>query len=238
MSENEMPDGVKMPLRSFQDIELEVGTWSAKNFGMQETPYLRVYKAGRIKAGQPRGPMDVAGAPKKGDFVVGLDSLAPLLGIMEEIGELAASPKTDDKRDALADIAIYLCDYLFREELGWPKYFNTIDFIPYKPPATGLITYAGQLCRCHLKRHQRIRGMEDYVAFKTAQRKAIVGLVFHLDRVAHSYGWHILELLNFTWATIVSKRDWKKDAEAGGGHAHGNSSGVPNLEIPPFNEEE
>ena len=82
--------------------------------------------------------------------------------------------------------------------------------------------HTGRLFRCHLKRHQRIRGMEDDQKFHACRMEAIRGIVWHLQEVARDQerGTNLLLLLNATWNGIVKKRDWRADAVAGGGHSH------------------
>jgi len=88
--------------RSLKEIQKEVASWSETNFGQQVS--------------------QVTGFP--------LGSLAPLLGIMEELGELChcvlkhhqgirgyddPSKYEPERDDALADILVYLCDFASRE---------------------------------------------------------------------------------------------------------------------------
>lgn len=90
------------PANTLHALQMEIGAWSRKNFGNQESK--------------------VTGNP--------LYSLAPLLGIVEELGELTHAVLKhhqgirgmDDldtyeaaRDDAVADMLIYLCDFACRE---------------------------------------------------------------------------------------------------------------------------
>lgn len=209
-------------MQTFQQIQFQIGSWSAKNFGCQETPYLRVRRAGNIERGRPRAKGDVSGLPLGDPVVVELGALAPLMGMVEELGELAEANAARDRDDAVGDIAVYLCDYLCREGLAWPERFTIPDADQYIPPLAGLMLHIGKLFRCHLKRHQRIRGMENDEAFHAARMDAIRGIVWHLEDVSRNAdrGTNLLVILNATWNGIVSKRDWRADAAGGGGHSH------------------
>lgn len=89
-------------MQTLQQIQTAVGEWSEKNFGGQETPFIAVHEGG----------------PKKGTAMLG--SLAPLMGVAEELGELAGARNDHDRRDALGDILIYFCDYGAREKFVLP----------------------------------------------------------------------------------------------------------------------
>jgi NTP pyrophosphatase (non-canonical NTP hydrolase) len=88
--------------KSLQEIQVEIGIWSRVNFGDQTSKV----------TGQSLGP------------------LAPLLGVVEELGELCHAVLkhhqgirkfSDDmvysreRDDAIADVLIYLCDFACRE---------------------------------------------------------------------------------------------------------------------------
>lgn len=211
-------------MQTFEKIQFQVGAWSLKNFNGQETPYLNVRFAGEVRdcarnKGDAPGP--AWDALHSEALVVSLGGLAPLMGLVEEVGELCGAKSRTDAQDALGDIAIYLCDYLCRENIQWPTRIELPVEQQYTAaPVTGIVVCLGALHHCHLKRFQRIRGMHDLKAFEAKRMEALHGLVWHMELVAENANDDLLTLLNHTWNTIVNKRDWKKDAGGGGGHTH------------------
>lgn len=209
-------------MQTFENIQQQVGEWSRKNFGWQETPYLSVYGPGTIRPDQPRGQDDRAGVPVPPPLCVGLGSLAPLLGLVEEVGEMITAEDNTGRHDAIGDIAIYLCDYCSREGIPWPGGWQDIDPAEQCEPFEGIVGAVGAMAHCHLKRHQRIRGFHDHSVFLRARGRALRSLIWHLDRVARAGGKaDLLTVLNETWTKIVKKRDWKSDAVSGGAAAEG-----------------
>jgi hypothetical protein len=129
----------------------------------------------------------------------------PLLGIIEEAGELS---EADCKRsllgiaDALADIMIFALDYC--SGMGWD-----VGALWTMPSSTGpagfagILQFLGKLSHAHLKAAQGIRVNEDHVA---EGQKALAGLFAWLR--ARDSG--IVEKTEETWQK-VRKRDWKAD---------------------------
>ena len=207
-------------MQSFEQIRAQVGAWSRENFGDQETPFLKVYEAGNIGPNK-RDKADTPGPEWQGvnPLVAGLGGLAPLLGIAEEVGELAGANTKADAKDAVGDIAIYTCDYLTREGVAWPD--KEVPKQSFVDPLTGLVAFLGQLNHCHLKRLQRIRGFHDKEHFEAKRLEALRGFLWHLELAAQeATNSNLLIVLNSTFHAIVEKRNWKKDAAAGGGHVH------------------
>lgn len=89
--------------RLFDRLIAEVGAWSHDNFGHQTSKWQT-----------PKGPSNVSQQ-------LCLGHVAPLLGIIEECGELKEAYSKGDKelvRDSIGDIFIYLADYFYRTNLG------------------------------------------------------------------------------------------------------------------------
>lgn len=197
-------------MQTFKQIQFNIGHWSLENFGNQDTPYLAVSQAGTVRRNQPRGPEDAPGDLLP-DSSVALDSLAPLLGMVEELGELADAATELDTEDACADIGIYLCDYLCRMDMVWPT--NPV-LDTNKDPLQGMVSAVGKLAHATLKRHQRIRGMHSPQDYRKAVADAVRELVYYLKvYTAKATNTTLLEAMNQTWNKIVSKRDWRKDPE-------------------------
>lgn len=190
-------------MRSVKDIQIDVAIWSTRNFGHQQS---------------------------KVDPDLFLGSLAPLLGIGEELGEYFEEGKLEDSLDALADMGVYLCDYAAREGFTLPDMVEAYNSIPQEEHSmdavAGLAIYLGRLFNCTLKRHQGIKGMDNRDAYVEKRDAAVRGLLTCLDRcVAEEHPEagrerDFTELLDETYQNIVKKRNWKEDPETGGGHNH------------------
>lgn len=102
-----------MSEKSLREIQAEVGRWSINNFGFQ------VSKRTGVELG----------------------SLAPLMGMGEELGELfhavlkhhqgiremaLMSAYEEARNDALADILIYMCDFATREDVDLQAVLNKV----------------------------------------------------------------------------------------------------------------
>lgn len=203
-------------MKTYIELQSEIGSWSLANFGNQETPYLRTAGRGTVVADTPRD-QGTAGEPLYTGFLVCMDSLSPLMGIVEEFGEIADSLLANNKdeiEDAIGDVAVYLCDYLCRECINWPPDNNPLELD--ENSALGLQSAIGKLCHAHLKRFQRIRGMHDIKAFHNKRSEAVRLLVWNLENYAmYVTGKSLLHILNRVWTGVVAKRNWKKDSTKG-----------------------
>lgn len=171
-----------------RDIQKQVGHWSQNNFGTQLAKY--------------------------GSFAgVDLLELAPLMGLCEEVGELAEATTAADALDALGDVGIYLMDYCSRAGVDIVDVVATTGVDPkwyMGPPAVNHISAAvAMLQRAHLKQAQGIRGFDDLAVFVNAQHMAIAVLWVALNRCTE-----LVELKDYTTdilqpvARKVLKRDW------------------------------
>jgi len=168
-------------MKTLSEIQSEVDRWSLLNFGSQQS----------MSTG------------------ANLYSLAPLLGIVEEVGEYETASIAGDEpgmRDAIGDILIYLCDFASREYAcklllfdGKPTTFQT------------LTTTVGFLCHCVLKRHQGIRGMDNENFYNANRDSAINQLMLVISGICNNVlNDSVIDILNETWES-VQKRDWKKN---------------------------
>lgn len=194
-----------------------VGQWSQANFGQNLTALHPVVLPTATDEAQ-----------------VGLGSLCPLMGLGEEIGELFADMDSEaDMLDAVGDVCIYALDYAYREGVAVESRFFTPTPACHRgkgvDPLAGMVVAYGKLLRCHLKRYQRIRGMDNVAAFNEARDGAYRALLHHLADYAAQY-WpqsNVLMIANQTWANVVAKRDWKAAPQDGGGHTHDNGPSRP-----------
>ena len=169
-------------------------------------------------------------SPQKFIFPLCLNSLAPLMGITEEIGELTEQfillNKThendasllsiyEEVKDALGDICVYLCDYCEREKLNLAHIILSTK--PEENAYSGcsnnnLVIANGRLYHATLKRHQGIRGFDNFEKYADAQANAISQIWRACDTLADKLlaGKPLLLILQETWEKVVSKRNWKK----------------------------
>lgn len=127
----------------------------------------------------------------------------PLLGLVEEAGELAEADSDRDLAaisDALADIMIFSLDYC--SAMGWDAgaIWESNAEIP-NAGFIGMLKSLGKLAHAHLKAAQGIRVSEDHEA---AGKKAL-GELFACLRVKDA---SLVERTSLTWQK-VKKRDWK-----------------------------
>ena len=165
----------------------EVGMWSKENFGEQQS--------------------------KSRDIMLG--SLAPLLGIMEEVGELMEAECKESigesaheaRLDAVGDILIYFCDYIYREEVTLR--YNHCEQLTSDSRVPMVLV--GKLCHATLKRHQGIRGYDVAAKYHAEIEKVATELVDWLFHYAGDMGLDLMTVGEQVWKTVVSKRNWKKD---------------------------
>lgn len=206
-------------MQTFEQIKKQVGEWNIANFGNQETPHLRDVPVALLPPDKRQRMYDLGRT-----MVVALGSLAPLMGMMEELGELYEADVAGDPggaADATGDIAIYLCDYCCREGIKFPARPVLPEEKQYDDTLAGMVVYLGRLYHCTLKRHQGIRGMSFDGLYNQTRDDAVVGFAWHLHKYAHvAKDINLLTILNTTWHKIVKKRDWRADPNEGGGHSH------------------
>jgi len=185
-----------------------IGTWSKEQFGNQS-----------------------------GDNLI-LGRVAPLLGMIEEFGELESTEDIVEIKDAVADLVIFLFDYCERAKIPaqavaeeFAVRGNEIEdgltgFLHNSQESLqslkrGLILALTKLANAELKRVQGIRGFSDnekyYNTIKTAVKNIIFMLygIWFIQNVKHGkkHG-RLFDNIVQTWEK-VSKRNWKKNKETG-----------------------
>lgn len=180
-----------------RSLQAEIGNWSYVNFGHQESKRIRV--------------MD-----KDGESVAALDHLAPLMGIMEELGEFNSADIACDRVDAIADMSIYFFDYCNRSMIDVVEMINSYEGTKHTLPP--LVSALGKMFHVELKHLQGIRRYADPIYYLQEKKKAAFLFIMSLASVAHEYsppGISLADLTKQTWDAIVSKRDWKKNVQTG-----------------------
>jgi len=199
-------------MQTFEQIQFQVGAWNIEQFGGHETPYLAVYEPGTIQYNRARAEGERPGT-RHHSFVTALGSLAPLMGLVEEVGELMVDDG-DEKacQDAIGDIAGYLCEYCCRENIPFPGRAELAKREQYTSPGAGLVVYLGRLYHCHLKRYQRIRGYHDPGVFTPARAEALRGFVWHLTEFAKKHTkTNLLTILNQVWNKVKKRKYNEQD---------------------------
>lgn len=181
----------------------EINTWSVKNFSHN------AYK-----------PTWTADSPAPI-----LSYYASLLGIVEELGELAIASSPEKLIDSFADILIFLLDYTHRSGclLG-----NAIRQVPEPLPTMNafreevkgknpealttvwlcqLDLHVKRLCQTELKRCQGIRGMQKSSDYERTRNGLAVMIYHYTSLLCFSSGIHPLTLTSYVWQQ-VRQRDW------------------------------
>lgn len=186
-------------MKTMRELTVSISSWAQANFGNTPVQNLKIT-----------------------DNTVEWNWFAPLLGMGEEIGELAKQVKNNGNEwidlhetvDAIADIGIYFCDYLGRRCV---KYDFTKRYTPVpKQFVPMLATAYGDILHCELKHAQKIRGMGEVPAFLAAHEQACgkfyESLCMGCERIV---GMELEDVINDVFTRTVSKRDWKKNKATG-----------------------
>lgn len=138
----------------------------------------------------------------------------PLLGIIEEFGELDEAtedlPHELDIKDAIADIMIFMADYCTMMSLNLQEIYDEAAKLMSDE---GRETYAstiwlGKLAQAYLKSEQKIRGTPAW--WRGVTHEALKRLIVDLCERAKLYKFDVVETTWHIWETDVSKRDWAK----------------------------
>lgn len=161
-------------------LKIEVGEWSAENFGDQP-------------------------------------ALNPLLGVGEELGEIAEATNEVEIIDGYADALIFLCDFCHRSGVKL-EYIpvGVSDVITFRD----LVATYGKILHIILKRSQGIRGFDNDDFYLQKLNVAVLDFIAHLNNSFEFEQKHrgskdtcLLAATEVIWNTIVSKRDWANNPE-------------------------
>lgn len=140
--------------------------------------------------------------------------LAPLLGIVEEFGELSSSTDEEGVKDSLADICIYCMDFAGRKKidlttLDIPKISIQEDAVP-----TTILILLGDMSHHILKEIQGIRGYDNSSFAKEKINQTFSEILALVNYICeYEFNQTMADIAQETWDKIVSKRNWKKDAQ-------------------------
>lgn len=142
----------------------------------------------------------------------------PLLGIIEEFGELAATNYVigdcaAERADAIADAMIFICDYASAMGLDAGAFVESMDEIdgPYSidDAMVELLHQLGRLSHAHLKKRQGIRSTENHDEVIPAVLGQLVAIG---SRLMIDSGWNPADIVWSTWV-VVRQRDWKSNPD-------------------------
>lgn len=118
----------------------------------------------------------------------------PLLGLVEEFGELETAENTEAAEDAIADCAIYLANYC------------SLNGLVLSDAACGINDIAlYRLCHFHLKGEQGIRYTPDTI--KAAKQDCVNEIVQLLRESARLEGVSFYQAITKVW-NVVKQRNW------------------------------
>lgn len=139
----------------------------------------------------------------------------PLLGIIEELGELEEAWLDDNKEevaDAIGDVAVYMLDYCGKRKWSFKELWDERAQAGYQAEvdiSTGdinVVPFIKRLSHSQLKGEQGIRGGQ--VKHDAILRATLSSVLWMLNECADIYlDKNLPDILAEVWAK-VSKRDW------------------------------
>jgi len=133
----------------------------------------------------------------------------PLLGIIEELGELSDAKTLDDIKDGLADTVVFMAHFSTVFGYDLDEIATCAEKLGYRPIERKAI---GKLAHHYLKREQGIRGTD--AEHREKMREALIEIYSILHDTANEHHVDLIEAVEQTWAH-VKLRDWKKNASTG-----------------------
>lgn len=144
----------------------------------------------------------------------------PLLGIVEEVGELIEACVAKDVKeikDACGDIMIFMAHYcgvngysLLDCVVAEAETFSVMTWTPLDA-LTSVPVMVGKLCHAHLKMEQQIRTGEKH---SDTAKKAIGQIAGCLRIILSQYEVDLMDVMEKIWGE-VSQRNWKKNPKTG-----------------------
>jgi hypothetical protein len=177
-------------LATYEALRVQVAQWSRVNFGNQYSHHRQV---------------DIC-------------EDAPLLGMFEEAGEYLVAPTSEERLDALADIMIFLADWLGRSGYTLHRLLLPTQSLPWNlTPHQLMVVGISQLAHATLKRHQGIRGFNDPHKFEQEAGAGVGALLVGVLEAADTLGHPCpVRLAVGVFEAIVGKRVWANGTSNGG----------------------
>ena len=207
----------------------DVGTWSELNFGHSDVPVTpMVYDDGEDLV--PVNLLDLSVmVPSRAEGrytgpTASLGALAPILGLVEEIGEFSRARTQDDTLDAVGDVVIYMSDAMHRMRFSPGELMTFLDIAEgiewpgWATVGSRLSQAVGRVCHVVLKRAQRIRDMHIETKYRTDLVYAFAELASAVNHAAETHSkdendrnpapaWTVGREV---FDGIVAKRNWRK----------------------------
>ncbi len=144
----------------------------------------------------------------------GRESWMPLMGLGEEIGELASSKKLEEIYDAIGDCCIYIADYC--NAMGYDMQEIKKMSLYSDNGIRNLTCNYGKLCHAHLKMIQNIR-MNELNVFHISsvvlhEKNSIEALSMIIDYLNMSSARKLETIVWEIWIK-VRQRDWQSNPE-------------------------
>lgn len=159
----------------WQKFSSRVYTWSVGNFGKQRS---------------------------KANPLLELNSLIPLMGIVEEFSEFSATRTKEEEFDAIADTCIFMADYYQRENMSCDVGKGPTD-------SKQALVLLGKLYHVTIKYHQGIRGYEDVEKYKADRDTHFINLLYAVDKMARNVCRRpLLDCGKEVFEKVVAKRNW------------------------------
>jgi len=133
----------------------------------------------------------------------------PLLGMIEELGELEDAKTTADVKDGLADTIVFMAHFCNAMKFDLDHIASEAAALSYRPAERKAI---GKLAHHYLKREQGIRGTN--AEHRARMLDALIEIYAVLLDTATEYDLELIKAVEETWAH-VKQRDWKKNATTG-----------------------
>lgn len=133
----------------------------------------------------------------------------PLLGMIEELGELDDAKNADDIKDGLADTIVFMAHFCNIFSFDLDHVAVKAAALGYRPSERKAI---GKLSHHFLKREQGIRGTPE--EHRAKMHEALIELYAILLDTATEHDLDLLQAVDETWSR-VKQRDWKKNATTG-----------------------
>jgi hypothetical protein len=134
----------------------------------------------------------------------------PLLGMVEELGELWDAETTSLQLDALADMLIFatnFCTHLGLDVVEVWQHRRPFSISGTQGHARAMSSALGRVAHCQLKQEQGIRG--DQETHRRNLSNELGALFSVLDDRARSFGEGVVALAFRVWREEVKPRNWR-----------------------------
>lgn len=138
----------------------------------------------------------------------------PLLGMVEELGELYEADDASDfsaMLDSIGDLMVFMADFCHRRGLSLSEIVEAAEEPSVDFSESALMKAVGRVCHAQLKLEQGIRTDKDHVGdMKKALSQVVTALCMWADLIDSN----VAQATLAAWS-IVSKRNWAADPSKG-----------------------